>query len=188
MDEQIMRNLMQMLISYEAKSQIEELYKEAMILFLFHEHLNAFSRNETSRHFTSSALIINKDNTKALLLKHKKLNMWLQPGGHCDGNPDVLAVALKEAYEETNINSLEAVTGKIFDIDIHQIPEHISSSGIVTPSHFHYDIRFLIQVKSDEQGFINNESTDIKWIEKDISQLETNSPGTIRLFTKWINS
>ena len=92
-----------------------------------------------------------------LLMRHKKLNKWLQLGGHADGNTDILCVALKEAREESGIEDIVFLQEDIFDIDVHQIPT-INS----TPSHKHYDIRFLLQ--ANHEDFIKNEEAyELRW-------------------------
>jgi hypothetical protein len=77
-------------------------YKQRMLDFL-NTHQNPFARSLKIGHFTASAFLLNTDKTKFLLMHHKKINLWIQPGGHCDGNPDVLAVAIKESQEESGI-------------------------------------------------------------------------------------
>ena len=57
------------------------------------------------RHFCASAYIINPENKKLLLVKHKKYNKWLQPGGHIEDNETPEEAATREVYEETGIKS-----------------------------------------------------------------------------------
>jgi FimV-like protein len=67
-------------------------------------------RSHQFGHLTGSAWIVNTTRTKALLLHHRKLNRWMQPGGHADGDLDLLAVALREAREESGLSGIEPVT------------------------------------------------------------------------------
>ncbi|HSX13930.1 MAG TPA: NUDIX hydrolase [Chlamydiales bacterium] len=140
-------------------------------------HPNCFDRSLEIGHITASAWLLDNTGTKALLLHHAKLDCWVQPGGHCDGDTDVLRVAIKEAQEESGISQIEAVSKNIFDLDIHQIPE----KGPVK-AHLHYDIRFLLQVKSDEIARKNHESRELRWIDE---ILPTNSRSVVRMFEKW---
>jgi 8-oxo-dGTP pyrophosphatase MutT (NUDIX family) len=119
----------------------------------------AFSRERDQGHFTGSAWIVNKDRTHALLTLHRKLDKWLQLGGHADSNDNLLEVALNEAREESGLASLRLVDRSIFDIDRHMIPER----GDV-PQHFHYDVRFLIEAEINEPLSISSESKDLAWI------------------------
>ncbi|HQZ27401.1 MAG TPA: NUDIX hydrolase [Verrucomicrobiales bacterium] len=125
-----------------------------------------FERSLAEGHITASAWILDATGQKTLLTHHRKLNLWLQPGGHADGNSDVLAVALQEGLEETGLRSLRAVSPEIFDLDIHGIPARKEE-----PSHFHYDVRFLLQNDGAETFVVSAESHDLAWVELD--QLET---------------
>lgn len=117
----------------------------------------ALDRTTTPGHLTGSALVFNHDATETLLMFHTKLQRWLQPGGHADGEANLARVAIKEATEETGIEGLEIVDPAI-DIDIH----NVAPDG-VDPI-LHYDVRFLVfaPVGAEPQG--NHESEDIKWV------------------------
>ncbi|HSU51445.1 MAG TPA: NUDIX domain-containing protein, partial [Segetibacter sp.] len=108
-----------------------------------------------------------------LLLKHKSLNRWLQPGGHVDATDSSLtAAALREACEETGLGSsnLELLSTDIFDVDSHYIPENMRKQE---PSHVHHDIRFLFQCLSSKAINISlEESTGSQWIS--LSDLKDN--------------
>ncbi len=119
---------------------------------------DCFERTHLPGHITGSAWIINAQKTKALLVHHAKLNKWVQPGGHADGEEDVLNVALREAGEETGLKNLKS-TPIIFDIDIHTIPARKDFS-----EHLHYDIRFLMEGDEAEKIIFSDESHDVKWI------------------------
>ena len=83
---------------------------------------NCFARNNWYGHFTGSAWVVDTTRTWILMTNHIKLNMWLQLGGHAEGNSDLLSVAIKEAREESGLDNFKVVSNKIFDLDIHQIP------------------------------------------------------------------
>ncbi|MAS96577.1 MAG: NUDIX hydrolase [Verrucomicrobiales bacterium] len=120
---------------------------------------DCFERSLKVGHITGSAWIIDRTGTKTLLTHHRKLGIWLQPGGHADGNSNVLEVAMQECLEETGLTSIEPVSVEIFDMDVHGIPARKDE-----PSHFHYDVRFLIQQKGDEDYVISPESHDLAWV------------------------
>lgn len=133
-------------------------------LYLIGEHTSSLkfcianSPNHLSMgHFTASAFLLNHDQTKFLLMHHKKLNKWLQLGGHCESD-DLLTEAIREAREESGINEIEAVSNNIFDIDVHYIPQTLKD-----PSHYHYDIRFLLKTIDNDNFIKNNESHELKW-------------------------
>lgn len=109
-------------------------------------------------HVTGSAWIVNEDASRVIMLYHAKLNKWVQPGGHCDGESDVLSVAMREAREETGLE-VAPVTAEIFDIDVHRIPEYWN-----TPEHFHYDVRFLLRADSKTSPVVSHESRAVRWV------------------------
>lgn len=123
---------------------------------------------------TASAWIIDKDANSVLLVHHKKLQRWLQPGGHADGEENILSVAQKEAYEETGLQFEDPLIDGIFDVDIHLIPEHKS-----TKAHFHYDIRFVFQADSSEEVLVSDESHEVSWVPWHKVADYTNNNGSI---------
>lgn len=134
---------------------------------------NCFERELEIGHVTASAWLLNREGTAALLMHHAKLNIWVQVGGHCDGDSDVLEVALREAREESGIEGIVPVTEDIFDIDIHPVPGHL-----------HYDVRFLLKVVTDEAFVQNRESKALRWVESD---LPTQARSVTRMYEKWLN-
>lgn len=170
--------LRQLLENYDPTPE-EVTAKERMLAFL-DQHDDCFERELAHGHFTASAWLVSKDLSQALLMLHAKLNMWVQLGGHADGDSDLLEVAIKEAQEESGIMDIEPITTQIFDIDIHTIP----AKGM-EPKHEHFDVRFLLQVTSDKQPVKNAESKELKWFGPNISQLPTQQRSVIRMFEKW---
>ncbi len=171
--------LLTLLHAYNPHDTDEQQYKKVIELFV-KANKDCFERSLEIGHITASSWIVNKENTQALLLHHKKLNIWLQPGGHCDGDPDVLAVALKEAQEESGIMGIQQVQNAIFDIDVHLIPSNKKEK-----EHYHYDIRFLLQMVSNETVVQNHESNELRWVDKNQYALPTQNRSIIRMFEKW---
>ena len=140
---------------------------------------DCFKREHLAGHITASALVINEASTAAILMHHKKLNIWVQPGGHADGDTNVLGVALKEAFEETGLEVIYPLSQDIFDIDIHWIPE-----GKV-PGHWHYDIRFILQTAENETISSNDESLEVIWATPTEFTQKTQQRSVLRLIEKW---
>lgn len=140
---------------------------------------DCFKRELLIGHVTGSAWIVNDARTHVLMMHHRKLNQWFQPGGHCDGDPDVLNVALKEANEETGLKKLKVVDGEIYDVDVHLIPER---KGI--PAHYHYDVRFLIEADMNEPLIVTEESNDLAWVSLDKIAEHNDSESIMRMARK----
>jgi 8-oxo-dGTP pyrophosphatase MutT (NUDIX family) len=118
---------------------------------------------------------------RVLLTHHKKLDRWLQLGGHADGDTDLAAVALKEAEEESGLSDL-SVEPEIFDIDLHFIPEH---KGV--PGHWHYDARFVVVANGDERFAVSDESHALAW--RDIASLAADDSADTslrRMAQRWL--
>ncbi|MGZ6250998.1 MAG: NUDIX hydrolase [Candidatus Chromulinivorax sp.] len=170
--------LRQLLQNYEPTAE-EQSYKERMLAFL-DEQDDCFERELACGHFTASAWLVSRDLSKVLLMHHAKLGIWVQLGGHADGDSDLLEVAIREAQEESGILDIEPITTQIFDIDIHTIP----AKGL-EPAHEHFDVRFLLRVASDEQPVKNAESKELVWFGQDSSKLPTVERSVVRMFEKW---
>ena len=109
-------------------------------------------------HVTGSAWIVCRQRRRVLLTHHRKLQKWLQLGGHSDGESNTLMVAQREAEEESGLSAKPIHEG-VFDIDIHTIPAHGED-----PEHKHYDVRFLFEADDHAPLTISSESNDLRWI------------------------
>ena len=158
--------LLQLLKNHQPSTPEETQFTQQTIEFV-QQNPECFERSLLIGHITGSAWIVDKSRQFTLLTHHKKLNKWFQTGGHCDGDSDVLNVAMKEAMEETGLTDIQTISSNIFDIDIHEIPER---KGV--PTHLHYDIRFLLEADMNDPLIISSESSDLAWIElSKVSQL-----------------
>lgn len=120
---------------------------------------SCYKRSLLSGHLTGSAWVLHPDFTKVLLLHHQKLDRWLQPGGHADGDEDILAVTKKELEEETGLKDVVMVGESFFDLDIHEIPARKE-----VPLHEHFDVRFAFVANQPDQLKKNEESNDLQWV------------------------
>ena len=137
----------------------EEADAASVFIDFLNSHPSVFERAHPPGHFTGSAWLVSVDDARVLLMHHRKLDRWLQPGGHADGDPDLRAVALREAREESGLTRLRVVGAGIFDVDRHEIPERGTE-----PAHRHYDLRFIIEADPAEPLRVTRESKELAWV------------------------
>ncbi|WP_234988819.1 NUDIX hydrolase [Tropicibacter naphthalenivorans] len=139
----------------------------------------AFSRDALiGGHVTASAFVLCPEGVSVLLTHHRKLDRWLQLGGHCDGIADTCFVAQKEAYEESGLSRIDLLRPEVLDVDIHEIPARGAE-----PAHLHYDVRFLFQARS--RAFrVSSESLDLAWVPLSELAAYTDAPSVLRLRDK----
>ena len=142
-------------------------------------HPDCFHRSCRVGHITGSAWIVDTAGDRVLLAHHRKLGRWLQPGGHSDGDPDTLAVALREAHEESGLD-VRALDDAIFDIDVHAIPAVGRE-----PAHFHFDVRFLAQAEHD-RFTVSEESHALAWVPAEGLGALTDEESVLRMARKWL--
>lgn len=163
--------------NYTPFSENETKTKERFLSFM-QENSDCYLRSNLKGHLTASAFVIDPAEEKILLIHHKKLNRWLQPGGHCDGETNTLAVAIKEVFEETGVE-IAANNQKIIDLDIHTIPERKE-----VPEHEHFDVRYLLWADSNSNLVQNHETNDLKWIKWSEIKNYTNEDSILRILDK----
>lgn len=150
-------------------------------LTLLGDGQDPFVRERLAGHFTGAAWLVSADGRRVLLTHHRKLDRWLQLGGHADGDTDLRRVALKEAEEESGLTDL-SVDAEIFDLDRHWIPEH---KGV--PGHWHYDARYVVRAGKDETFTVSDESHALAW--RDVASLlqdESLDESMRRMARKWL--
>lgn len=139
---------------------------------------DCFSRELAVGHITGSAWVLDSTGTRALLTHHKKLDIWVQLGGHADGDPNVEQVAYREAIEESGLVGLQFVDEALFDIDIHEIPARGDEAA-----HYHYDCRFLFRAVDDDY-IVSDESHDLRWVPLDEMSSVTTEASITRMVDK----
>jgi 8-oxo-dGTP pyrophosphatase MutT (NUDIX family) len=170
------KSLLGSLKKYKTAFAEENLFVPQFLELL--NHSDAFQRHHLPGHITGSSWILDQSRQFVLLVHHGTLNKWLQPGGHADGEENVLNVALREAQEETGLQHFTLLQEKIFDLDIHPIPARGNF-----PDHLHYDVRFLFEADKNEQIVVSDESHDVAWLA--LNQLNTlNNSSLMRMANK----
>jgi 8-oxo-dGTP pyrophosphatase MutT (NUDIX family) len=152
------RQLRALLAGMDLSRRADEAPARERMLSLLDGAPDCFARTCFPAHFTGSALVVNADGSRVLLHHHRKLDRWLQFGGHCDGDEDILGVARREALEESGIQGLIVASERPYDLDIHEIPAHGGD-----PAHFHYDVRFMLIAPESATPVLSAESRALRW-------------------------
>ena len=141
-------SLVEELRAYEPANALERAHRDAMLDLLAYSQ-TAFSRSHyVPGHFTASCFIV--DGAGRLLLHHhRRLDRWLQMGGHIEPDESPHDAALREGAEESGLDDLTLV-GDIFDLDIHDIP---AANG--EPEHAHFDVRYLARTSHPEAAALD---------------------------------
>lgn len=153
--------------------------RAAMLAFIDRYPWDAHLRSRLEGHLTASSLVVDAAFEKVLLLRHRKLGKWLQPGGHCDGDANLPAVALREAIEETGIDGLE-VDPRPIDLDIHPIPARPEA-----PAHRHFDTRFLVVAPPGAEPKRNHESEDLRFFDRH-EAMKIAGDDSLRRLIRWL--
>jgi 8-oxo-dGTP pyrophosphatase MutT (NUDIX family) len=168
------------LLSLDLSDRPHELGYRHRMVELLDSCSNCFRRDAFPAHFTGSAFVVSADGRRGLLNHHRKLARWLQFGGHCDGEEDVLSVARREAYEESGIAGLVVASTRPFDLDIHDIPA-IGDE----PAHLHYDVRYVLIAPEQAEIQASPESKELRWFTSAEMETWNLDPGLRRLIEKW---
>ena len=171
--------LLQQLRAYEPDDPLEAVHRLAMAQLLSSAEA-AFSRGHfVPGHFTASCFIID-DGGRLLLHHHRRLDRWLQMGGHVEGDETPGATALREGSEESGLNDLALFGGAIFDLDVHSIP---AARG--EPAHDHFDVRYLARTSHPEAITIDRaESNELAWFGLDRAAALMHGDESLRVIGK----
>ncbi|MDE0136080.1 MAG: NUDIX hydrolase [Acidimicrobiaceae bacterium] len=147
--------------AFAPRDRVQAVHRRRLLGFAA-RHPDALHRSCGAGHLTASAWVVNHDATQGLVLLHRKIGRWLQPGGHADGEGSLAAVALREATEETGIDGLQVWTAPV-DIDVHLFVNRRRTE----PDHLHFDVRFLVCAPRHAAPSGNHESDELTWVARD---------------------
>ena len=140
----------------------EEVDKLAILDFI-NNNSDCLLRTNLIAHITSSAIVVNKNMDKVLFVHHNIYNSWAWVGGHNDGNPNLLEVAVEEAIEETGVKNISPYNNEIISIDVIQVENHIKNDKFVG-DHLHLNATYLLIADEEEKLVIKeDENSGVRW-------------------------
>ena len=174
-------DLLEQLARYETRHLDEAAFVQRARQFVA-THPDTFYRHHLPAHVSASTWVVNPARSAVLLMHHRKLDRWLQPGGHADGDTDMRMVALKECSEETSVDldHIRLLKDGIFDVDIHSTQEPHADAQ----EHHHIDIRYLVEIDDRIPVPGNEESFELRWVPIPLVARLSNSRSTLRMVDK----
>lgn len=134
-----------------------------LILRCLREEKDVFTRQNDLVHMTASAWIVNESRTRVLMAYHNLYQSWAWLGGHADGETDLLAVALKEAREESGLAHVKPVTEDIYSVEALHVCGHVKRGQYVS-SHIHLNVTYLLEADEHDPLFIKaDENSGVAW-------------------------
>lgn len=178
--------LLGQLDAYIPYNEQEEADK-ALLLHWIQENDDAFLRQNKTAHISASAWVVNKDRSKVLMVYHNIYNSWSWLGGHADGEPDLLTVALREVSEEASITHVHPVSEDIYSLESLTVNGHIKNGQYVS-SHLHLNVTYLLEADSDEAVSIKkDENSGVAWFTPEEALAKSTEPWFVEhIYTKLI--
>lgn len=165
----------------------QEARDKAVILDYLERNPGAFSRDDLIAHMTASAWIVNGERTKVVMVYHRIYDSWSWTGGHADGEEDLLAVALREAREETGLREVRVISPGIFSLEVLTVEGH-EKRGAYVPSHLHLNLTYLLEAdESEELRPCEEENAGVRWFKLDEALAASTEPWFVERIYKKLN-
>lgn len=179
-------NFIEEIEQYEPVNEQEATDKGIMLEYIRQHEGTVLTRDNQIAHMTASAIVLNADRDKILMIHHNIYNTWTWVGGHADGESDMLKLALKEAREETGIQEFIALEG-IRSLDIIWVGKHMKQ-GRYVPPHLHMNVSYVFIADDNDRLILNEQETsDIRWIPVEEMPLYSKEEDIIYIYHKLIN-
>lgn len=165
----------------------QEIHDKRMMLHYAKQFDDVLLRSNETAHFTASPWIVNTDRSRVLMVHHNIYGSWSWVGGHADGDPNLLSVALREAQEETGVCEIRPTSEDIFSLEILTVPAHIKRGKYVVP-HLHLNATFLVET-DDHQPIRSkpDENSAVRWFSLDEAVESSNEPAMKVIYAKLNN-
>ena len=174
--------LLEQLERYEPYNE-QEARDRALLLRALREEADVFTRENDRMHMTASAWVTNEAHDGVLMAYHNIYDSWAWLGGHADGEEDLLAVALREASEESGIRA-EPVSRDIFSLEILHVAPHMKRGKFVC-AHLHLNATYLLE--ADDQAPIRckpDENSAVRWLDTAEVLAAVSEPAMLPVYRK----
>ena len=152
--------------NYTPKTEQEKRDKQAMVQFIENND-DVLNRTNLAGHLTTSAIVTNEAEDKVLFAYHNIYDSWSWVGGHNDGDPDLLKVAIKETKEETGVQNVLPKTNEILALDVVHVTNHYKNGEFI-PDHLHFNVTYhLIADEQDTLQIKADENSGVRWFKID---------------------
>ena len=166
----------------------QEARDKAVILDFLENNADAFSRDNLIAHMTASAWIVNPARTRVVMVYHRIYDSWSWTGGHADVETDLLAVALREAREETGLERVRAVSESIFSLEVLTVDGH-EKRGEYVPSHLHLNVTYLLEAdESETLRVCEEENAGVRWFTLDEALRASTEPWFVERIYRKLNN
>ena len=150
--------------AYRPRSEQEEAVQRQMLDYIRQFPDTILTRDNPIAHFSSSGFVVNADASRVLMAHHNLYRVWAWTGGHVDGEADFLAVALREAREETGVTHIRPLSDAIASLEILPVWGHVKR-GRYVPSHLHLNVSYLLLAdENDPLSVREGENTRVGWL------------------------
>lgn len=155
-------NIEQQIADYKPYNE-QEAHDQAVMRQLLATQPDLFTRENQVAHMTASSWLLNATHDKVLMIYHNIYHSWAWTGGHADGDRDLLAVAKREAMEETGVTEIRTISEDIFSLEILTVDGH-EKRGVYVPSHLHLNVSYLLEADEEEVLRIKpDENSGVRW-------------------------
>ena len=166
----------------------QEAHDQAVMRQLLATQPDLFTRENLVAHMTASSWLLNATHDKVLMIYHNIYHSWAWTGGHADGDRDLLAVAKREAMEETGVTEIRAISEDIFSLEILTVDGH-EKRGVYVPSHLHLNVSYLLEADEEEVLRIKpDENSGVRWFFLEEALSACSEPWMIERVYKKLNA
>lgn len=173
---------------YRPRNEQEETDRETIFAYIRAFPADILTRDNIFAHMTASSMIFNARGDKVLMAYHNIFHSWSWTGGHADGEADLLAVALKEAKEETGVRTLVPLTEKPAAVDVLPVWGHVKRGRYVS-AHQHLNFSYLLLADETEPLQVKaDENSQVGWIPVEEIRERVSEPDMIPVYEKLIRA